>query len=112
MKRILIAAVLPLLAAAAPAGQGNAIVSGRVTDASGAPIDVALVRIEALSVGAVTRANGEYRLVLPPERIGRDARGVVVRASHRGFAPASRSITVTPGEIASADFRLQPAAAK
>lgn len=112
MKRILIAAVLPLLAAASPSRQANAIVSGKVTDASGAPIAVALVRIEALSVGAVTRANGEYRLVLPPQRIGHDARQVVVRASHRGFAPATRSITITPGETASADFRLQPAATK
>jgi carboxypeptidase family protein len=112
MKRILIAAVLPLLAAAAPVKQAPAIISGKIVDASGAPLPVALVRIDALSVGTTSRADGQYRLVIPVTRLLPDTRDYVVRASHRGFAPATQSVTVAPGETSQAEFQLQPAPAQ
>src|SRR3954468_8130177 len=64
MKRILVCTLLALgtAAFAGAATQDPALVAGRVTDPSGAPVAGALVRITELSVGTSTRADGRYRL--------------------------------------------------
>ena len=64
--------------------QEPAVVSGRVTNASGGPENAVLVRIEALSVGTTTGADGSYRLVVPASRV-RAGQTVTITASRVGY---------------------------
>jgi TonB-linked SusC/RagA family outer membrane protein len=85
--------------------QEPAVVSGRVTNASGAPENAVIVRIEALSVGTTTGADGSYRLVVPASRV-RAGAAVTITASRVGLAPASRQITLNPGANLTQNFQL------
>ena len=49
--------------------QQPAIITGRVTDDNARPISSATVTIPSLSVGATTRANGEYTILVPGARV-------------------------------------------
>ncbi|HEX8245653.1 MAG TPA: carboxypeptidase regulatory-like domain-containing protein, partial [Longimicrobium sp.] len=85
--------------------QEPAVVSGRVTNASGAPENAVLVRIEALSVGTTTGADGSYRLVVPASRV-RAGQTVTITASRVGLASSSRQITLNPGASLTQNFQL------
>jgi TonB-linked SusC/RagA family outer membrane protein len=98
-------AVLPSSLAA----QEAATVTGRVTDANGAAVAAALVRIESLSAGTTTGPDGTYRLVVPGSRI-RAGQAVTLTVSRQGLATQSRSVTLQPGGASSADFTMATAA--
>jgi len=81
-------------------GQATATVSGRVTDAAtGEPISSASIRAVGTQAGATTRADGSYRLTLPPG-------SYELRATFIGYALRQESVTVTGGETATRDFAL------
>jgi TonB-dependent starch-binding outer membrane protein SusC len=101
-----------LAAALAPArvqaqGGGGGTVRGKITDAtSGAPIAEAQVAIDAAGtrIGGLSQQNGEYLLANVPA----GEQTVIVRRI--GFAAQRRTVTVTEGGTATADFALTVAA--
>jgi TonB-linked SusC/RagA family outer membrane protein len=97
-------ATLALLPAVLSA-QEPGTVTGRVTDQSGAPIPAATVAIPELELGATTRQNGEYTIILPAARIQGGA--VTLTARVIGFKPQSVLITPTQG-IVRQNFTLDP----
>src|SRR5687768_6411164 len=92
------------LSAAASAAQAQTVITGKVTDAGGNPIPGANVVIPTLGigVGANTTVSGTYTVTLPESSVGRS---VVVTARRIGFAPVSRSVTLTAG-TQTQDFQL------
>jgi TonB-linked SusC/RagA family outer membrane protein len=94
----LLTAGLALIASVATASsaQAQAVITGRVTDASGNGIPGANVVIPSLGlgVGANTKVDGTYSVTLPSNSIGRE---VVITARRIGFAPVSRNVTLTTG---------------
>ncbi|HEX6040094.1 SusC/RagA family TonB-linked outer membrane protein [Longimicrobium sp.] len=105
--RRLIAALVAAaaLAPATLAAQGPATITGRVTNAQGQPEAAVLVRIESLNVGASTGADGNYRLVIPGERI-RAGQSVTVTATRTGLSPVSRTVTLSPGATLTQNFQM------
>jgi TonB-linked SusC/RagA family outer membrane protein len=85
--------------------QEPAVITGRVTNASGGPEAAVSVRIEALNVGTATGADGAYRLVIPSSRVraGMQAR---LTAARVGLAAQSRTVTLTPGASLTQNFQL------
>lgn len=63
MRRLVLAAVGAAFICAAPADAAQ--VSGRVVDRKGAPVEFATVAVPALKRGAVTDAEGRFRIDLP-----------------------------------------------
>jgi TonB-linked SusC/RagA family outer membrane protein len=98
------------LSAAASAAQAQAVITGKVTDAAGNPIPGANVVIPTLGigVGANTTVSGTYTVTLPDANVGRS---VVVTARRIGFAPVSRTVTLTAGSQTQ-DFQLSMDARK
>jgi TonB-linked SusC/RagA family outer membrane protein len=98
--------LLALLAAGAgPAGaQSTGQVSGRVTSETGQPIAGASVAVTGAGSPTVTDADGRYtvRGVAPGSR--------AVHATMIGYAEATRTVTVSAGQTAAADFQLAPQA--
>ncbi len=90
------ALVLGASLATASSAQAQAVLSGRVTDASGNAIPGANVVIPSLGlgVGANTRVDGTYIVTLPSTSVGRS---VVVTARRIGFAPVTRDVTIIAG---------------
>ena len=104
--RWLFAAIVAAGTASTPlAAQEPATVTGRVTNAAGAPESAVTVRINALTVGTTTAADGTYRLVVPASRL-QAARQVTITASRVGLAPQSRTVTLTPGATLTQNFQL------
>ncbi len=81
------------------AGRGTAVLTGRVSDASGSPLANARVAVEADDASTTTDNNGEFRLAglrtgtrgLTVRRLGFAARDVPVEVS----ASAPRSVNIT-----------------
>ena len=105
--RRLIAALIAAaaLAPASLAAQGTATVTGRVTNAQGQPEAAVLVRIEDPNVGATTGADGNYRLLIPNDRI-RAGQSVTIMASSPGLSSVSRSITLAPGATLTQNYQM------
>ena len=80
-------------------------VRGRVTDAAnGRALSDAQVTVTGTRIGAVSGANGEYTLANVPA----GPRSVTVR--RLGYEPVTRPVTVTAGEVVTADIALQVSA--
>jgi iron complex outermembrane recepter protein len=80
--------------------QGTAVVTGRVTDATtGEPIASATIRAVGTQAGTTTRADGSYRLSLPPG-------SYQLRATYIGYALREESVALTSGATATRDFPL------
>src|SRR5256714_3952016 len=93
-----VAALALLLAGARTARAQDAVVRGTITSDRGEPIPGANVVIDELRLGVVTNATGQYSLTIPGARVR--GQQVVVRVRAIGFNPASKAITLTPGEQA------------
>jgi len=76
-----------------------AVVSGRVTDATGRPLANAQVFIVGSQLRALSTAEGRYTIANVPDGTH------TIRAMLIGFAPQSRQITVA-GQPVTADFSL------
>jgi TonB-dependent starch-binding outer membrane protein SusC len=85
--------------------QGTGIIEGKVTDSeSGRAVEAVQVFVVDGRQGALTNAQGQYRIVGVPVTGG--SRPVVVRVRALGFQPLSRSVTLTAGQTARADFAV------
>ncbi len=103
---VLAAAIATVAPPAIAHAQQTGIISGGVSDSvSHAPVPNAQITIRGSARGAVTNAAGEYTLRDVP------AGAVIVSVQRLGFAPAQRSVQVTPGGTATANFALLPVAA-
>jgi Ca-activated chloride channel family protein len=111
MKRLLVCSAIALGAAtlAAAVRQEPTTVTGRVTTDAGAPLMGAAVRIQALRIGTVTRADGQYRLVIPAGRL-RAAGHYDLTATQLGYQGETRSVELAPGATVTQDFQLRPSA--
>ena len=90
--------LLALPARSALAQTGS--VTGKVTDAAGAPIGGVRVVIVGTTLEVQTPVSGEYRVT--NVRAGR----VVVRVFKLGFKSGIDSVTLSPGGTVTADFQL------
>jgi TonB-dependent starch-binding outer membrane protein SusC len=90
-----------------PAGAASGTVVGRVVDrASRQPVGQAQVAVVGTSLGARTNENGVYRVtgVAPGVRS--------LRVLRIGYEPATDSVAVTAGGVATLDFTVAVAAAR
>ncbi len=94
-------ALLGALPVAPVLGQSTGVIEGTVSDiADGYPLVGAQVFIEALSIGGVTDDEGRYRIENVPA-------GVHELSVHNvGYLTATDDVTVTDGQVATADFWL------
>ncbi|NUO94642.1 MAG: SusC/RagA family TonB-linked outer membrane protein [Gemmatimonadaceae bacterium] len=93
-------ALLPAIAAA----QEAATITGRITGEGGTPLGAVTVSIAELGVGAQSRDDGRYAIVVPGARVTRQS--VVLAARRVGYKPRSVRITLNPGAITQ-DFALE-----
>ena len=87
------------------AAQEPVTLSGRVT-AGGAPIGFAEVIIPSLGLGANTRDDGRYAIVIPGAR-ATPGQALTVTARRLGYKPTSVQVTLRAGLIEQ-DFALAP----
>ena len=97
-----VVAALPGRAAA----QEPITLSGKVTTATGAPIGDAEVVVPSLGLGATTRDDGRYAIVIPGARAA-VGQTLSVLARRLGYKPVTQQITLAPG-IVEHDFSLAP----
>src|SRR2546423_1039014 len=84
-------------------GQQEGTVSGRITDSlSGQGISAVTVTIAGTGLSARSGEGGSYRISDVP------AGEHTVRAARIGYAVATKTVTVLPGQDASVDFALTP----
>ena len=98
-----LATLMALVGASSALAQG-AVITGRVTGATGEQIEEAQVYIQELGISASTNQEGSYNLVVPGERVR--GQTVVLRVRRIGYTPDSRQITLSAGSQ-SVDFTLQ-----
>ncbi len=96
--------VLLVSGAGAAHAQHGSAVTGVVLDGKGVPVSEASVGIPSLTRFATSDSAGRFRLT----SIGQGSYLVEARAI--GYQPARQSVTVVPGDSASLEFRLKPAA--
>ena len=97
------------MATSAQAQNATAIIEGKVTDgATTRALEAVSVFIDQTRLGALTNAQGTYRIVGVPVTGG--SRTVLVRVRALGYTPASKSVTLTGGQTAKADFALNTSA--
>jgi TonB-linked SusC/RagA family outer membrane protein len=89
---------------AAVAAQEGATISGRVTGESGVALSAATVAITELGLGALTRDDGRYVIVVPAARMPRQP--ITVTARRVGYKPKSLKLAVASGAITQ-DFALE-----
>src|ERR1700694_634046 len=102
---VLFAIALALTPSRSPA-QGPLTLSGRVTTEGGVPIGYAEVVIPTLGLGATTRDDGRYAIVIPGARAAA-GNTIAVVAGRLGYKPVTAQITLAPG-IVEHDFVLAP----
>jgi len=105
LRSLLSASALALVPRGA-AAQEPVTLSGKVTTAGGTPIGYAEVVIPALGLGANTRDDGRYAIVIPGARAG-VGQTITVTARRLGYKASTAQITLAPG-IVERDFALAP----
>ena len=85
--------------------QEPSTLTGRVIDETGKPISAATIAIPDLGLGATTRQNGEYTILLPGARVQGQAVALTARAI--GYKPQTVQVTLREGALAQ-DFNLAP----
>jgi iron complex outermembrane receptor protein len=102
--RYILPAIIGCLFWAAQLGAQGAtgVISGQAVDSmSQQPLAGVTIAIEGTQIGTITRDNGGYLLSGVP------AGTHALRAIRIGYAPQSRTVTVTAGATTTADFSLQ-----
>ena len=104
-----IAMALHLPATAGVAQGTSAIIEGRVTDATTTrPLEAVQVTIDGTTLGAMTNAQGSYRITGIPVPSGTAT--VLVRVRAIGYSRETRSVTVSAGETVKRDFAVNVSA--
>ena len=93
---------LLVIATATVSAQTTALLSGKVRDTNGTPIEFANVFVRSLGVGTTTDSKGNYSIELNP---GED---LLIEASFTTYEAASMKITLKAGQIKIQNFTLQP----
>jgi len=88
------------------AAQEPVTLSGKVTTAGGVPVGDAEIVISALGLGAVTRDDGRYAIVIPGAR-ATPGQSVTLLVRRLGYKPVSAQVTLAPG-VVEHDFSLAP----
>jgi TonB-linked SusC/RagA family outer membrane protein len=102
---LLICLVFPSVSTAEtalPMYRENIVVTGIVTDESGAPLIEANVFIVGQPLGSVTDQGGKYRFILPETLLDETLQ---LRASYVGYKSSTKRVTVTRGSNTN-DFSL------
>ncbi|MDB4905555.1 MAG: hypothetical protein JWO05_339 [Gemmatimonadetes bacterium] len=94
---------------AAVAQAQDAVITGRVSNEAGGPVQGANVSIASMGMNVLTNTNGVYRLSVPAARVS--GQSVILAARHLGFGPQSRQVAVTAGSQ-TVDFTLKSEAVK
>lgn len=87
------------------AAQQPAVISGQVTGEGGRPIPAATVSLAQLGLGATTREDGRYTILVPAARVTGQAATLTARAIN--FKPQTATITLSEGRTTQ-DFTLAP----
>lgn len=96
-----LAAAALLAAAETLPAQATGTITGRITDVeTGEPIPAVTVRALGTQAGAMTRADGGYRIVLP-------AGSHVIRATLIGYGAAQATVELSAGQSVARDFALR-----
>ncbi|MEO8578288.1 MAG: TonB-dependent receptor plug domain-containing protein, partial [Gemmatimonadales bacterium] len=82
----------------------SSVITGRVTNERGAPIEGANVGLLNMGIGATANSNGQYSLTVPDDRASGQQATVTVRFI--GMSPMSRIIRLTAG-AQTADFVMK-----
>jgi len=99
--------VLAMLALSVPVvahAQGEALLTGKVTSAAGAPVDGAQVFLDKMGLGTLTKSDGSYRFTVPAARANGQTALLTVHII--GYKPKTASITLIAGTI-NTDFQLE-----
>lgn len=99
------AALLALAAASVAAQPATGAIAGSVTDPSGRPIAGVRVAVDIDDIRSATIAGGTYRI----GRIPSGPRQVTFR--YIGFAPITRTVTISGGQTVTLDVRFAEASA-
>src|SRR6185312_7813703 len=83
------------VAGAQQPGQQEAVITGTVATAAGAPLPYASVFLKDLRVGVVTGTDGTYRLVIPAARVSGKTDSLTVRLI--GYQEKAVAMAITPG---------------
>ncbi len=106
-----IAVLLVALLSANGAAAQEAIITGRVTNAQGAPLMGANVFIQTMNLGTATGTDGNYRLTVPSAQATGQSVALGVRLI--GHRPQTRTVTLSAGtqeqsfQLEADPFRLQ-----
>jgi TonB-linked SusC/RagA family outer membrane protein len=88
---VMLALFLPVAAGA----QGNAILTGKVTNETGQPLEFANVYLNELTISVPTNAQGVYTISVPAARVLGQAVNLRVRAV--GYTPGVTAVRITAG---------------
>jgi TonB-linked SusC/RagA family outer membrane protein len=93
---MVVAAVAALLSVPAASAQAQtAVITGKVQAESGAPIEGAQVLIADVNASVASGAQGAYTITIPSARVS--GQQVVIRVRAIGYAPETRTISLTAG---------------
>src|SRR5437667_1577329 len=105
VRRALAAAGFVVCLPVAAPGQESVTITGRVTSDAGPPLALAEVSIPALGLGALTKEDGRYTILVPGARV--TAQPVTVTARRLAFKAQSVQISLTGGgDSVTQDFVL------
>ncbi|MBW3552497.1 MAG: TonB-dependent receptor plug domain-containing protein, partial [Gemmatimonadetes bacterium] len=103
VRQLLAVTAVLLLTPLGAVAQEPATVAGQVTSEAGQPLVGASVVVEGTSFGALTNADGRFRLTVPASRV--TGGPVTITASQLGYRSVSRTVTLTGGTT-TVDFAL------
>ncbi len=103
LRRFFATAAAMTLVPAWVAAQQPAVIAGQVTGDNGRPLAGATVGIAQLGLGATTRDDGRYTILVPANRVSGQQVQLTARAIN--FKPTSVSVTLAEGQITQ-DFAL------
>jgi TonB-dependent SusC/RagA subfamily outer membrane receptor len=103
LRRFFATAAVVSLVPAWVAAQQPAVISGQVNGDNGRPLAGATVGIAQLGLGATTRDDGRYTILVPANRVSGQQVQLTARAIN--FKPTSVSVTLAEGQITQ-DFSL------
>src|SRR2546423_9670487 len=84
---------LPALLAA----QEPVTITGKITSDAGQPLAQVEVAIPAMGLGALTKDDGRYAIVVPGARVS--GQTVTLVARRLGYKSATGQVTLTPGGV-------------
>jgi TonB-linked SusC/RagA family outer membrane protein len=103
LRRFFATAAAMTLVPAWVAAQQPAVISGQVNGDNGRPLAGATVGIAQLGLGATTRDDGRYTILVPANRVSGQQVQLTARAIN--YKPSSLSVTLAEGQITQ-DFTL------